>query len=193
MKLDFGQKSTLTLDFTSRVYVRDRTHTYLFLREKKDKGYFLTMDNGVIEVVKVPLEEGEFRVWKANEGEVEEKVARIYHKLTPVEYDPMKAIMVYWNSTLDKSVAADRELRLLLGMQVQDPGDSTPSNGAKRVTNPDRGISLADLCLELDLEGSQARKILRTQGVEKPGDRWEWTDPDQANSVKEILRANKPG
>lgn len=189
MRLNFTK--SITVDFTPRVYVRDRTHTYLFLRERKEKGYFLTMDNGVVEVVKLPMEGGEFRVWKSNEGEVEEKVARIYHALKPVDYDLMKALRTYWDSTLEKTSAADRELRLLLGMQVQDPGDSTPSNGAKRVTNPDRGISLADLCLELDLEGSQARKILRTQGVEKPGDRWEWTDPDQANSVKEILKNAK--
>lgn len=195
MKIDFTPaKPSLILDFTARVYFRDRTHTYLFLRMKKDKGHFLTMEDGIIEVVKVPFEEGEFRVWKANEGEVEERVARIYYKLTPVDYDPMKAIMVYWNSTLDKTVAADRELRLLLGMQTQGPEDPrSPSLAKKATAGKDREISLADICLELDMEGSQARKILRTMGIEKPGERWEWPNPEQASSIKEMLHANKPG
>jgi hypothetical protein len=190
MKLDFTPRPKLTLDFTPRVYLKDKTHTYLFLREKKGKGYFLTLESGVVEVVRIPLEEGEYRIWERNEGQFDKSVLTFYYSLVPLNYDFMKAIRTYWNSTIEKSVSADRELRALLGL-----GSATvePRDGGLTKSSENSGISLADLCIELNLEGGQARKILRAAGIQKPGNRWEWTVPSAIDEIREtLLAATKP-
>lgn len=194
MKIDFSPKRVLSIDFSPRVFMRDRTHTYLFLREKKGKGQFLTMESGTIEIVRVPLEDGEYRVWKRNEGEVQDpKVTLIFYPLVPYEADPMRAINTYWASPLDKSPAAIRELRVLLGLPPSEEPEGYKERGSTspKAAKTSTGASLADLCTELGIEGSAARKVLRKEQIEKPGDRWEWTDPEAAQKIKDLLIAAK--
>ena len=187
--VDFGSKSII-LDMTPRVYLMDRTHSYLFLREKKEVGYFLTMADGSIEVVKIPREEDQFIIYRKNEGEIkDEKIRIIPYPLTPYNRDPLKAAQVYWKSTLPKSVAAERELRLILGLspsEVSHPEESI-TGGKRKKSSGNGATSLADICLELGIEPSKARKLLRGK-VDKPGERWEWTDQKQIEKIRGILR-----
>lgn len=192
MRINFKPQK-LAVDFSPKVFMRDKTHTYLFLREKKGKGCFLTMEEGIIDVVKIPLEDGEYRVWQRNEGQYGKEVQTFYYPLVPFDYDFMKAVHTYWNSTIEKSVSADRELRALLGLG--SAAVEPEAGGTRKPADPNRGVSLADLCIELNIEPGQARKILRSRGIEKPSDgRWQWQVPSAVDEIREILlAATKPG
>jgi len=175
----------MKLDFHQRTYMRDGTHTYLWLRDEEFEGVFLTMDSGEIEVVKVPRDgEGQYRVsWGAGKVSV----------LTP--YDPdnfEKALWVYARSTLSKSEDAKRELAAWIGGEVPTP----PRRKLKRKEAPKKeprpsaatgGLSLGDICQELGIEPSEARKALRKQ-FQKPGSSWAWATREDAEPVINFLR-----
>ena len=59
------------------VYMRDRTHTYLWLRDGRAYGYFLTMDTGSITVEKVDIIT-EYDRDEKNKIIAERKVYRVY-------------------------------------------------------------------------------------------------------------------
>lgn len=182
LKLNFAIRSPLVIDFSPplpRCYVREGTHTYLWLRDKGLMGLFLTMESGSIEVIKARLEQGVYRV----NGMKEEK-------LVPIQYDLLQAVRIYHESTLAKSAAAQREIANLLGMDtkhIQD--DPAPAPVEKKPTEPKSAgtvISLSDLCAELGIEPSVARKKLRGK-VEKPGGRWEWANQGDVDVVRGFL------
>lgn len=188
IKVDFTPREIVRVDFSPRVFMKDRTHSYLLLREQRGKGLFLTMEAGTIEVVKVPQDDqGEYFIQERNEGMVDDKEVKfINYPLVPYPRDLSQAARVYWESTLPKSAAADRELRLILGIAASEVSpsdrDDQPHSGA---------TSLASICLELGIEASRGRKLLRGV-VEKPGERWEWADPDDLARVREALGGSKP-
>ncbi len=61
-----------------------------------------------------------------------------------------------------------------------------PSESPARVTATGGGISLGDLCKELSVEPSLARRILR-KGMEKPGGSWTFS-PADAERARELIR-----
>lgn len=182
LKLNFAPRSPLTIDFSPpvpRCYVRDKTHTYIWLRDKGHMGIFLTLEPGTIEVVKVRLEDGVYRVNGMKED-----------KLVPIQYELLAAIRIYHESTLSKSPAAQREIANLLGLDASDIPDDIPepAKEKKAPTTKSTGtmFSLSDLCAELGIEPSVARKKLRGK-VEKPGGRWEWATQEELDNVKGYL------
>lgn len=186
LKLNFARRSPPVLDFSPpvpRCYVRDKTHTYIWLRDKGNVGVFLTMDSGVIEVVKARLQEGHYHV----NGHKEDQ-------LYPIQHDLLEAVKIYHFSTLSKTPAAQREIGNLLGLDtsgiIEDPAGAEvkkPVTEKKEKTASTGGtFSLAELCAELGIEPSVARKKLRGK-VEKPGGRWEWPTQGELDVVRGYL------
>lgn len=48
--------------------------------------------------------------------------------------------------------------------------------------------TLKDICEELGITPSAARRILRKEGVEKPGNSWSWTSPTDIAKIKGLLK-----
>lgn len=49
-------------------------------------------------------------------------------------------------------------------------------------------ITLKQICEELNIKPSAARRILRKEGVEKPGSSWTWTTPTEVEKIKSLLK-----
>lgn len=178
MILDFTpQTQRLIIDFTPplpRCYLRGKTHTYIWLRDKAQVGIFLTMEAGIIEVVKVPLVDGKYHVMRFKDSLLE-----------PIQYDLRKAVDVYAKSTLEKTPAARKEIARIMGQEVEEEPEKAPQE-PRAARSGGAAVSLAELCAELGLEPTAARKKLRGK-VEKPGSRWEWTDPEEIERVRGYL------
>ncbi len=205
MKLDFSQpkkSGKLKLDFHPQVYMRHKTHTYLWLRDGRAFGHFLTMDSGTIEVVKVPFETIVERDEKTKKVIREVQVYTIQesrdqaYELTVHHYDFLKAVEKYHSSQLGRSNAAEREMRAILGLEplavtdTEDIGTAQPQ--AQRPAKDRKeaaagGYSLATLCQELKMDPAEARKILRSKKIEKPGGKWEWPTAEAAASIRTAL------
>lgn len=118
----------------TKVYMRDRTHTYLWLRDGHKYGYFLTMDSGTIEVARVDMVteviEPEVKADKkakiAAKPAVTKDVYRVWADrettwdLVPHAYDFKKAVEKYHTSLLGRTAAAEREMRAILGLAQLD-------------------------------------------------------------------------
>ena len=202
------QSPKLHLDFHPRVYMRDKTHTYLWLRDGRTYGYFLTMDPGSVTIVKVDIET-EFERDEKGAITKETKIYRVYEDkehswdLVPYRYDFLKAVEKYHTSHLGRSAAAEREMRALLGLEplpsnvtdedlAPDTPDTVPKTPKRAPNGPAKesaGYTLQALCLELNLDPTEARKTLRSKKVQKPGGRWEWPTVEAAAAVRAILAA----
>lgn len=217
--LDFTPKSgtKVHLDFRPTVYLRDRTHTYLWLRDGYKFGYFLTMDTGMVTVAKVDIIEEilepevkadkkrgiaarpakiaeSYRIWMDRETSFD---------LVPYKYDFVKAVRLYHESTLRRTPEAEREMRQVLGMPLDTNLDDLRITGQGEVEVKPRerkpreqrepkeaaGYTLQELCAELKLDPTEARKALRAAKVEKPGARWEWATKEAATAVRAVLEA----
>jgi len=206
IKLDFTpvkpapKTGKIKLDFRPLVFMRDRTHSYLWLRDGRSYGYFLTMDSGTIEVVKLDIETIYQRDDK-NKIIGETKVYRVYetkekfYDLEPHNYDFRKALEKYHTSFMGRSNKAEQEMRILLGLEplatLADDGDISPKPRAERTPKGESkapaGYSLATLCAELKMDPSEARKILRGKKIEKPGGKWEWANAEAAAHIRTAL------
>ena len=191
----------IRLDFRPMVYMRDRTHTYLWLRDGRAYGYFLTMDTGSITVEKVDIIT-EYDRDEKNKIIAERKVYRVYqdketfYDLEPYPYDFQSALRKYYDSLLTRSNKAENEMRILLGLKplegVNDQDDVSPQTKPARPpkapqTDAGGGYTLVALCLELKMEPGEARKILRSKKIEKPGGKWEWPTPAAAAHIRTAL------
>lgn len=202
----------IRIEFRPTVYMRDRTHTYLWVRDGGNYGLFLTMDTGSITLEKVPKET---ELVRNDKGKIVDEltVYRVYENkqefwdLEPKEYDFMKAVEKYHSSLLQRSRPAEREMRNFLGLEPLSedeavPVPDRPARPAKdRSVAPGRppkeprtrkepsagGYSLAQLCAELKLDPTEARKTLRSKKIEKPGARWEWVNAEAAAAVRKAL------
>ena len=188
MKLDFTPtRQKLTLDFRCRIFMRDKTHTYLWLRDGRSYGYFLTMDSGTIEVAKLEMIDGTYRVHENGQK---------FWDLEPFNkpYSFEKAVRMYWESTMGRSEKAEQEMCSILGtepgrksiraMDTPQPKAQAAASGPKKPSVG--GYSLADLCAEINMDPSEARKKLRGR-VEKPGSKWEWASKEATSHVRAIL------
>lgn len=177
----------MEINFRPIVYMRDRTHTYLWLRDLGGCGQFLTMESGVIERVSLTLSGGVYHVTH-NDARWE---------LTPHPYDPIQAFKKYRDSFLERSEAAATELSVVLSLE---PGPKPVRNQVEKPvaisTKPEKkarnspiggGYTLAQMCQELGIDPSDARKMLRNKKIEKPQGKWEWTNPEAAESVRKAL------
>lgn len=197
------------INFRPTVYMRDKTHTYLWIRDGRNYGLFLTMDSGTITVEKIPIEVELIRDDRGNvTGEI--STYRVYENkqefwdLEPKDYNFMKAVEKYHSSLLQRSRPAEREMRNFLGLAPLNDDDAvaipdrqprpakTPSVALSKPPKPAKdpsagGYSLAQLCEELKLDPSEARKTLRTKKIEKPGARWEWANAEAAAAVRKAL------
>lgn len=202
----------LTVDFRPTVYMRDKTHTYLWVRDGRSYGQFLTMDSGTITLEKLPIIEepvtnssgkvtGHTRAYRVYESKQQ------FWDLEPKNYDFLKAVEKYHSSLLQRSRPAEREMRVILGLEplgedddvptptrpprpVRGPAEARPEPSKKAKPVKDSaagGYTLAQLCAELKLDPTEARKTLRSKKVEKPGGRWEWPNAQAAEAVRKAL------
>lgn len=204
---------TVRVDLRSNVYMRNRTHTYLWLRDGYKFGYFLSMDSGKIEVVKVDIVTETLEPATKTKPAVTRDVYRVWENreitwdLVPHPYDFRKAVEKYHTSTVGRTAAAEREMRSILGLpQLADdvtdedlqpeqserqeraakPAKERAARPAKAEKGPG-GYTLQELCAELKKDPTEARKALRAAKVEKPGGRWEWPNVEAAAAVRAIL------
>ena len=61
-----------------------------------------------------------------------------------------------------------------------------PSTKAPKAAHTDGATTLRDICAELKIDPSEARKTLRAGGERAPGGRWEWPAADVAK-IKALL------
>lgn len=212
------------------VYMRRCTHSYLHLRDGHKYGYFLTMDSGTIEVVRVdqvtevieePVKADKKRGIAGSPGK-HKTVYRVWlgreeaYDLEPYVYDFKQAVKNYHSSLLARTVAAEREMRRILDLPPLDSSLSdesvigeTPKLGTKptgavkglrepsqerqpkqpKEPKPERvkGYSLAQLCAELKVDPTEARKALRGSKVQKPGGTWEWASKEAAAAARAVI------
>lgn len=64
------------------------------------------------------------------------------------------------------------------------PKEDTPAAAGE-------GYTIQELCKEIGIEPTEARKILRAQKVQKPGGRWAWADKKAAAPIKKIIEDNR--
>lgn len=181
----------MELNFRPIVYMRDRTHTYLWLRDSKGRGVFLTMESGTIERVSLGQVGGVYQVTH-NDTRWE---------LTPHAYDPILAFQKYHESLLGRSDQAAMELDAILSLEpgpkpavvvvekapIQSTKPAKPPKASKGSKASTGGYTLADLCKELGIGPSDARKTLRNKKVEKPQGKWEWPSREAAEPVRKAL------
>lgn len=192
----------MKINFRPTVYMRNKTHTYLWIRDGRNYGLFLTMDSGDISLEKVPREDGpDGPVYRVYESKQE------VWELEATAYDFLKAVTKYHSSLLQRSRSAEREMRNLLGLPPlgdnedlsppdrpdrpkKDPSGASgkPAKVVRPVKEPSAGgYSLAQLCSDLKIDPSEARKTLRSKKIEKPGARWEWANAEAASGVRKAL------
>lgn len=172
----------LTLNFHHRVYLRHKTHTYLWIKDTDHSGYFLTMESGMIEQVKASRTDDRYQVSLDGKD----------WDLEPMHPDNFaKALQVYNDSTLEKSNQAARILEEFAG-----PANPT-SRAVRKKVQPEKkqlaptkvtGLDLATICKELGIEPGAARRALRGK-VQKPGSSWSWPNREALAPVLTILEA----
>lgn len=172
------------------VYMRDRTHTYLWIRDESEfVGLFLTMDTGTITLARVNIEDGVYRVYEDAEHSWD---------LVPYEYNPQKAFLKYQDSLLDRTPKAEAEMLAILALfpgplpkpkvrLATVPQTAEPKARSVASKASGGGYSLAQLCTEIGMDPSKARKILRNKKIEKPGGKWEWASAEAASSIRTAL------
>lgn len=186
MLINFG-KRPIVLDFRARVYFKN-THSYLWIRDGRNYGYFLTLESGSIDLVKVKRsEDGSYGIMGWNLRPEPNK-------------DFIKAIRVYHNSTLLKTPVAIQEISIILGLSPRpvkeesaiktDIGKPISKPKAEKIILPKGDTyTLAHICQELKLEPAEARRRLRNQKIEKPSSSWSWPNKMAAESVIRALTA----
>lgn len=58
----------------------------------------------------------------------------------------------------------------------------------RREKEPSTDYTLADLCGEIGMNPSKARKLLRAKGKKPPEGTWKWPSKEDARSIKRFLR-----
>lgn len=207
MKIDFTPRKSLRLQFPNHIYMRDKTHSYLWLHDltlpRGVVGRFLTMDSGAIEIVSLEKIDGTYQV--------EESGQRSWD-LAPAMwgYSFVAAVRKYWESTVERSEEAEVTMCDILGVElgsrpttyrttttapkkrtftVDAPaGKKARAPKAAKAPKAAAGYSLTELCQELKLDPAEARKQLRGV-IEKPGGKWEWPTKEAAAEARKVLEA----
>jgi hypothetical protein len=65
------------------------------------------------------------------------------------------------------------------------------SSAEKKKSTTGDGYTIQALCAEIGMDPTDARKILRSEKVQKPGGRWEWPNAGAAADVKKLLVSKK--
>jgi len=177
----------MKLDFRPRVYMRQRTHTYLFLRDGRSYGYFLTMESGSIEIVKLERQDNQGYQVRDYKGDMWD--------LVPLLGDFERAIRNYHESKLSRSIKADREIRTILGLELpkeESAGGAEEAQTRAPKDSPSQkgSITLTQLCEGLKIEPGIARKILRGK-MEKPGASWSWPNREATTAVVKLLNESR--
>lgn len=173
MLIDFTPPTPkLSLDFTDRVFMYEKTHSYILVESTKNHETFLRLGNGVIEAIKMG------------------KASKTREELVPHKYDFYKAAKIFYASPLGRSSRIERILRDILGIStldvVDDGEEGVIEDGAPVPEKQGAAYTLADLCQEIKMDPAQARKLLRGR-IQKPDGGWRWATREEASMVRAIL------
>ena len=144
------------------VFVDRGRHTFLEFRDTGKVKHFVTMTNGVIEIIQLSVNEVKSNGLKP-------------HNSTPEHF-----ARVYLSSYLEISRSARAILNGIIGhseAHSPEPAATSFSGGS---------VSLEQICEGLKLDPSRCRKYLRKL-VEKPGGRWAWS-PEEAEKISSLLK-----
>jgi predicted DNA-binding ArsR family transcriptional regulator len=74
--------------------------------------------------------------------------------------------------------------------QPKEKKESTkePKEPKAKKVSTGTATSLKDICDELKVDPTKARRILRKSDIEKPGGSWEWEDPQVIAKIKALLK-----
>lgn len=187
MKITIDFRPRVFLDMTHYVWMREVTHTYIWLRDHPDgTASFLTLDDGAIKSVR--LFKGKNTYFPRNR----------YWTLKPHgPYLPQRALHIFRNSTLLRSTSVDLELDELLEklgpLPTAAPAPKPkPAAPAKPLPSPRSGgtYTLGQLCAELGKPAPDARAALRKAGIKKPGGAWVWLSREAVDAkVVKLIKA----
>ncbi len=149
-----------------KVMVDGNRYTYLILSWGNEIVETISMSRGIVEVSKIPRDMCVF--------------------LTPSDRSPEDLARVYLSTSLEKTPAASRILRSLLGLESPLQEDTTPKSRVHRSSNP-LAVTLSSICDDHGWSASDARRALRKLN-KKPGEHWEWL-PEQVAEIVEVLKS----
>ena len=67
-----------------------------------------------------------------------------------------------------------------------------PKKASKAISASAKGkYTLKDLCMEIGMEPSQARRLLRSSGKKPPSGGWVWDSPKEVEGVKRFLKKSQ--
>ena len=165
---DTGKK--ITMDFSPRVFMEDKTHSYLLVEPGKNNDLFMRFGNGCIELVKLG------------------KSSTTRLALVPQVYDYYRALEHYLNSQLSKTTRVERILKEQLGISTEGlvVAEDEAEEPKKALKTQNHEYTLQELCTELNMNPTGARKVLRGR-IEKPENGWKWTEKADVDLVRAVL------
>lgn len=172
---DLKQRRAERISDQPEIFFSRNGYTHIPLGEDDDHAYFISTQSGIIDVYKLPKEE----------------TRNLRPNFTKVKY----AAKVLLESFIEKSERAQRLLELIVNDQPLPPvGQYRKKRPQKLVKekvvmtqkNPD-AIPLKKICAQLDIDPTDARKVLRSEKVSKPGGRWEWPKKE-ADRITKLLK-----
>lgn len=184
MKITIDFSPRISVDMTQYVWVRDITHSYIWLRDNPDgTGSFLTLEDGSIQMVRL-FKEGNTYLPRNR-----------YWKLEPHgPYLAQRALHIYRNSTLLRTPSVDLEMDQLL--ERLGPWRPPAAKPQPPITKPVPAPSalgtytLGQLCQELNKKAPEARAALRKANVKKPGGAWVWANREAVDpKVVKIIKS----
>lgn len=175
-------------------YLLNKCHGYLWVRDSKSYGLFLTItEDSIIDLVKVTRVDSEYRVYYSTDK---------YDLLIGYPYDFYNGIRIYSESTLEKSPRAEPEISRFLSVKRAHPGvphgvnrnrpnliSNTPPSYTKTPTDSGKIIALSELCTDLGISETVARSILR-KTTAKPAGGWKWKK-SEIDLIRSVLTTKK--
>ena len=177
--------TSVIIKFQSRVFLRrpqktfaHKNSTYLLVGEGERYNHYLTMESGVIDVVRSG------------------KSSALTSELVPYnKYSLKHAAEVYANTTLEKSAKARKILRAIMAnkddsrtnfLPLSEHGKAEKPTRVERMQDRANEVTLEQICKEMSLDPKRVRAFFRDNDIKKPGNRWTWPKLDKDKIVKLI-------
>jgi hypothetical protein len=182
--------NSVIVKFESRVFLHrprsvmsPKNSTYLLVGEGPRYKHFLSMESGIIDVIRVP------------------KMGKLVEELKPYnKYSLKHAAEVYAGTTLQKSSLARRILRNIMNnrddsrvnfLPVEEHAKAEKPTKQERIADKANEITLEQICKEMKLDPKFIRGLFRENDVKKPSNRWTWPKGEREKIVK-LIKSLEP-
>ena len=108
----------------------------------------------------------------------------------PRHYDISIAEEIEW----EKSHMPEEPKKVTEEVRLPAQSKLTPASkkAPKALSAPAKDrYTLKDLCMEIGMEPSQARRLLRSSGQKTPSGGWVWDSPKEVEGVKRFLKKSQ--